>query len=89
MRMVTSESPSPSQAALAHGARGYVLKDVDFAQAVARAPENVRDYRQAVMRCVACGHEGECTAWMDTHPQAAEAPDYCRNKDILESLAKA
>ena len=63
--------------------------DVDFPETIARAPGAVRDYRQAVMRCVACGHEGECTAWMDAHPHAAEAPDYCRNKDILESLAKA
>lgn len=63
--------------------------DVDFAEAIARSPETVREYRQAVMRCVACTHEGECTAWMETHPHAAEAPDYCRNKDILESLAQA
>lgn len=63
--------------------------DVDFAEAMARSPETVRDYRQAVMRCVACGHEGECSTWMDTHPHAAEAPDYCRNKDIMAALSKA
>jgi hypothetical protein len=63
--------------------------DVDFTAAIAQSPENVRTYRQAVMRCVSCGHEGECNAWMQDHPHAAEAPDYCRNKDILESLAKA
>lgn len=61
----------------------------DFAAAIAQRPEAVRDYRQAVMRCTGCGHEGECTAWMQSHPRAEEAPDYCRNKDILESLAKA
>ncbi|MDX5403071.1 MAG: DUF6455 family protein [Rhodobacterales bacterium] len=62
--------------------------DVDFAEVIAQAPEAVREYRQAVLRCVSCGHEGECTAWMAEHPHAAETPDYCRNKDILESLAK-
>lgn len=63
--------------------------DVDFAEAIAHAPDTVREYRQAVLRCVSCAHEGECTAWMAEHPHAAEAPDYCRNKDIMESLAKA
>lgn len=63
--------------------------DVDFAAAIAQSPEIVRTYRQAVMRCVACNHEAECTTWMDTHPNAAEAPDYCRNKDIMASLSKA
>jgi hypothetical protein len=62
--------------------------DVDFAAAITQNAESVRDYRQAVMRCVACNHEGECTAWMDSHPHAEHAPDYCRNKDLLESLAK-
>jgi hypothetical protein len=60
--------------------------DVDFAAAIAGHPEAVREYRQAVLRCVACGHEGECTAWMAEHPHAAQAPDYCRNKDIMATL---
>ena len=62
---------------------------VDFAASIAKAPEPVGVYRQAVMRCTTCNHEGECTAWMQSHPHAEEAPDYCRNKDILEGLAKA
>ncbi|MDG1130113.1 MAG: DUF6455 family protein [Paracoccaceae bacterium] len=62
---------------------------VDFAATIAQAPEVVREYRQAVMRCASCSHEGECTTWMQSHPHAAQAPDYCRNKDILEGLAKA
>ena len=62
--------------------------DVDFAAAIAQTPETVREYRQALMRCVACTHEAECTEWMDAHPHAAEAPDYCRNKDIMAGLSK-
>jgi hypothetical protein len=63
--------------------------DVDFAAVMAAQPEVVREYRQAVLRCVACSHEGECTAWMASHDHADQAPDYCRNKDLLEGLAKA
>lgn len=62
---------------------------VDFATTIAQAPEAVREYRQAVMRCASCNHESECMAWMDSHAHAEAAPDYCRNKDILEGLAKA
>ncbi|OAN72558.1 hypothetical protein A8B83_09280 [Rhodobacteraceae bacterium EhC02] len=62
---------------------------VDFAATIAQAPEVVREYRQAVMRCASCSHEGECKTWMQSHPHAAQAPDYCWNKDILEGLAKA
>jgi hypothetical protein len=62
--------------------------DVDFAAAMAQNPGTVREYRQAVIRCVACGHEGECTEWMDSHPHAEAAPEYCRNKDIMAALAK-
>lgn len=61
---------------------------VDFAASIAQTPEAVREYRQAVMRCTACNHEGECTEWMDAHPHAEKAPEYCRNKDILERLAE-
>lgn len=61
---------------------------VDFAESVATSPSTVRDYRQAVLRCTACTHEEDCMRWMQENPRAAAAPDYCRNKDILERLAR-
>ena len=61
---------------------------VDFADAIVQNPDSVRDYRQAVMRCTACDQEDKCIGWMETHPHAAQTPDYCRNKDILERLAQ-
>lgn len=63
--------------------------DVDFAAAIKHDASTVNLYRQAVMRCAACPHEDKCTAWMQDHPQADAAPEYCRNKDILESLSPA
>ena len=61
---------------------------VDFAATVAASPSAVHEYRQAVLRCTVCTHEEECLRWMEAHPHAAETPDYCRNKDILEGLAR-
>jgi hypothetical protein len=60
--------------------------DVDFAAVIAQTPEAVREYRQAVLRCVACGREGECATWMAEHPHAEAAPDYCRNRDLMAEL---
>lgn len=62
---------------------------VDFAAEILRDAGTVKVYRQAVLRCAACPHEDECTAWMQDHRQADAAPDYCRNKDILEGLSPA
>ena len=60
--------------------------DVDFAAAIARNHDAGHVYRQAVLRCTACPHEDRCTVWMQDHPHADAAPDYCRNKDILANL---
>lgn len=62
--------------------------DVDITEAFARHADTVRAYRQAVMRCTFCPHDNACTAWMDAHAHAEAAPDYCRNKDIFDSVTK-
>lgn len=62
---------------------------VDFAEKIAQDPNMASKYREAVMRCSHCSHDGECKGWMAEHPHATETPDYCRNKDLLEGLAKA
>lgn len=68
-------------------ARMAATLDVDFAAALAQRPDCVQGYRQAVLRCTFCPHDSKCGAWMQDHAQAEAAPDYCRNKDIFESLA--
>lgn len=48
------------------------------------------DYRSAVFRCTGCTRPGACAEWVEGHPDgAALAPDYCRNKEQLERLARA
>lgn len=61
---------------------------VDFAEKIAQDPSAAAKYREAVMRCSHCSHDGECKGWMADHPHATETPDYCRNKDLLENLAQ-
>ena len=60
---------------------------VDFAEKIAKDPNMVATYRDAVMRCTHCKHDGECKGWMADHAHADTTPDYCRNKDLLEQLA--
>ena len=62
---------------------------VDFPAEITRSPDVAAKYREAVMRCAHCSHDGECKGWMAEHPNATETPDYCRNKDLLEGMAKA
>ncbi len=51
------------------------------------APETV--LRSAVFNCMACSDTEACEDWLAGHEDgAAEAPDYCRNKAILDRLAR-
>ena len=61
--------------------------DVDFAGRIARDEGAAAQYRGAVMRCAFCRHENACQGWMDGNEHAARAPEYCRNKDLLDSLS--
>ncbi|WP_296761792.1 DUF6455 family protein [Sediminimonas sp.] len=61
--------------------------DVNFADRIARDEGEVARYRGAVMRCAFCRHEAACQDWMDGQEHAAQAPKYCRNKDLLDSLS--
>ncbi|MEZ5676101.1 hypothetical protein SAMN06265173_10139 [Thalassovita litoralis] len=62
---------------------------VDFAEKITQDPNMTATYREAVMRCSHCKHDGECTGWMAEHPHSDTTPDYCRNKDLLEQLAQS
>ncbi|WP_319825650.1 DUF6455 family protein [Thalassovita sp.] len=61
---------------------------VDWAAEVKKDPSLAYRYREAVMSCTHCQHDGECQGWMAEHPHATETPDYCRNKVLLEGLAE-
>ncbi|WP_245330949.1 DUF6455 family protein [Mesorhizobium sophorae] len=44
---------------------------------------------RAVDRCRSCGHQDECSNWLDEHRQADDPPDYCRNRDLIARLQHA
>lgn len=44
-------------------------------------------YREAVVRCAQCVHPTECKGYLAREAGLTEAPDFCRNKVLLESLA--
>jgi hypothetical protein len=45
--------------------------------------------RSAVFSCMGCREAGACGDWLDAHPGgASETPDYCRNKSMLDRLAR-
>lgn len=42
---------------------------------------------EAVLRCTRCAHPERCASWMQAaHAETGQAPDYCRNRDLLEYL---
>ncbi len=42
---------------------------------------------EAVLRCTRCGGVGACRKWMEQGARpGAEAPDFCRNRDLLSFL---
>ena len=57
----------------------------DELSAVPRSPEVTR---RAFSRCLTCAEPGACAEWLEETPVADEAPDYCRNHDMLERLKK-
>ena len=42
--------------------------------------------RQAVMRCQACGSEGQCVEFLKTAEQGCEAPSFCNNARLIRRL---
>lgn len=40
----------------------------------------------ASLRCAGCVRAGACKSWLEDHPVAPAAPDYCRNADTMARL---
>lgn len=60
---------------------------IDWADRMDRSPYAAAEYRDALMRCAQCSKDGACRAWIERVHQADAAPDYCRNKELLQRLA--
>ncbi|TCO73929.1 DUF6455 family protein [Rhodovulum euryhalinum] len=45
------------------------------------------DMQATVSRCLGCTDPAHCKGWLeDQQEDAAHAPGYCRNKDLLEAM---
>ncbi|KQB13367.1 hypothetical protein H9N28_02140 [Rhodobacter capsulatus] len=54
------------------------------------------DWREAVVRCSDCPEPTDCLHWLSEHDEesgrakpAAEAPDYCTNREMMARLRAA
>lgn len=62
---------------------------IDFAEALEHGVLTPGGLRGAVINCAGCERTGECAGWLDAHSNGAEAtPSYCRNKMVLNALAR-
>lgn len=62
---------------------------VDLAEEALRGTMPPQDLRDTVLNCMGCRQAGACATWLDAQRGGAEAtPDYCRNKERLEALAR-
>ncbi len=62
----------------------------DLGDALAAGRLTAPDLRSALLRCTACDEVGACEDWLNDHPQGAgRAPQFCRNRELLDRLAAA
>ena len=62
---------------------------VDLAEEMLRGDFPPQDLRATVLTCMGCREAGACESWLAAHPEGADAtPDYCRNRERLEALAR-
>ena len=52
-------------------------------------PDHTAVTNRAANRCRSCGHQAECSTWLDSHEQAEAPPDYCCNADLIARLQHA
>ena len=60
---------------------------VDLEEAAISGALRVDDISEAVLRCTECPNPGHCESFLAQAQAAPEAPEYCRNRDLLDRLA--
>ena len=61
-----------------------------FADDILKAPETATHrYAGVVFRCAGCRCQDDCERLQAEHDHLDHAPDYCRNKVLLERTARA
>ncbi|OBQ71307.1 DUF6455 family protein [Mesorhizobium erdmanii] len=51
--------------------------------------DQIQVTNRAVDRCRSCGHQEECSTWLDNEQNANHPPAYCRNSDLIARLRLA
>lgn len=74
-------------------ARNTVLMQKMFARVgidgwFSQNPHGPEVLRRAALRCGTCMNEAECEQWLETHGTADQAPDFCRNRDLVERITR-
>lgn len=59
--------------------------DLDDAELRGDLPPEMR--ADMLTACTGCAQPQRCAHWLDRTPEAEAAPQYCRNRDILQALA--
>ncbi len=66
-----------------------MMRKLGVRDAVKDMPDAPSVMRSATVRCLSCGHAGECASWLDQAAEPAHAPSYCRNRELFEFVADA
>ncbi len=53
---------------------------------LAAQPDSAYKYRTAVLTCTQCGDAAACKGWQAEHTEAENAPEYCLNSALFETL---
>ena len=60
----------------------------DFVAGMTTGEISETDLRRTVVNCMRCQMAGPCEDWLDeTGDGPAEAPEYCRNKAMMDRLS--
>lgn len=59
--------------------------DLEAAELRGDLPPELRE--EMVLACTGCSDPGACRRWLDAHEHADRAPGYCRNGELLRTLA--
>ncbi|RWD57040.1 MAG: hypothetical protein EOS36_27205 [Mesorhizobium sp.] len=68
---------------------GRMMQTMGVDRQLKTVPDHIAVVNRAADRCRSCGHQAECSTWLDSHEQADVPPDYCRNADLIARLQHA
>lgn len=68
---------------------GRMMQKMGVDRQLKVVPDQIAVTSRAVDRCRSCGHQDECSVWLDNNEQAEDPPDYCRNRDLIARLQHA